>query len=133
MPKRHPKRKQQHSFIDIWKGVWKDTLAKPMQPFIDRGLEIRENVAPETEYLFGAAANVFYITALLDPNLLPPTLQSMTEFFKENVPGANLALINPMALASVITVDGARRVAFERLPLVRAYVRSSINDLAKRI
>ena len=83
---------------------------------------LRDHLSPERECLFGAVVTYASLVLLLSPEKTSQQLQPLIELF-EITNSQVMASIKMTTLIGLVgSVDGARRIVQESLPLYKAYL-----------
>lgn len=89
-------------------------------------------LSPETEFLAGAITTTVNIAGIVNPDVLPSPASDLLKTLKEIIPFYDLSLALAAVVASLVTIDGAKRIAEERVPLARMFLSTLIDELEKK-
>lgn len=94
--------------------------------------KVRDRISPEMEYIFGAVATYTYLATLTDPSLLPLVLEEISDILQK-MPLYKLNMATSSIVSGTMVVDGARRIATERLPLLKMSSAMMLDNLKKKV
>ena len=97
-----------------------DESLKLPERFLRLSVEIRQSIAAENEYWFSAMALYVYLGLATKIISVPPEMGQLADFYN-NLPSDPFIL--GTALAGIGVIDGSFRIAHERLPFYKEYVR----------
>lgn len=100
---------------------------KFLDEIVSKLSELKNKIPPEKEYLISALAAYVYLALLIAPETLPQEIQPILELLDE-IPMRAVSLRVGLAASFIGTVDGARRMVFEYLPLFKAYLQVFLMD-----
>lgn len=84
--------------------------------------ELRKSISPEKEYFFGAVATYLYLSVFLNAENMPEVAKPLAEMV-QNDSLLKTQMLVFILLAFLATIDGAQRIAIEKLPVYKAFIK----------
>ncbi len=108
------------SLAEIYQKI-KPHLEQTQQLIEKVSAQIYQRLSPEKQFAFCLIATYLYPSIILEPENLPSVVQSMLELLDILPAGRTVVWISLMITAAG-TIDGARRILSDQLPLYKAYI-----------